>query len=790
MDIEIAPKAETVIFRSEGKTEHHYRRGDIIGESYQLIDLIGQGGMGVVYRVNHLILGKQYALKLLAPNQINSQSWRRFELEGRSLAKLNHVNIVSIHNMGIDKGCPYFVMDLLSGMSLGDQVKSSGPLSEKENLEVYLQVCAGLSCAHKNGIIHRDIKPGNIMLVPAASGILVKIVDFGMARLQTPSGTASQALTASGEIFGSPYYMSPEQTLGEEMDARSDIYSLGCSLFETLTGRVPFAGTTAIQTLMMHQEAEPPAPSSLLTSSKAASSNVISSNRTSSKLSPAIDAVVARCLKKEASQRYQSAEQLAIDLQRIIDGKPIGNASFDLGSRRLTSSSAELDEDEDADEDEDVDIEGAGQDHRRHNDNEQAASGFFAQLGQRKLPLALITITALALIGGAALAVSLVVSSRSTKPKEQTIQKDTALAPLSITDDLADQIPARVKRGDKLFGGLVHKTIKTLKEEDERHEAAGTSNAQDSLLKNSGLNLFQASAAQINYLNSWPKISDGIHTINGREMRCFNFPSDLRIGKIHSNSTNEQEARGRVMLPAEENVDLHFDALLDTCPKLVDKIAPEDIYSLRLQNLDSVGSVTKRLSKWSNLQMLTIDGGETTNDDLASFDQIKNLNHLWIKKQTFDWKAFTQLQVLQQLQWLQIEDYKQLNELLQNLPILPKLEKLRLEGKGKNWLTGKSIAALGKHPRLKAIYLKDKDQELEKPEASGGRKIERNNGTQQLPIYECRDDFANLTHVKAVVFDRPNWRHEQIAEFLLVVPAARENRWASAFGYHPSGQYK
>lgn len=779
MDIEIDPQAETVIFRSEGKTEHHYRRGDIIGESYQLIDLIGQGGMGVVYRVNHLILGKQYALKLLAPNQINNQSWRRFELEGRSLAKLNHVNIVSIHNMGIDKGCPYFVMDLLSGMSLGDQVKSSGPLSEKENLEVYLQVCAGLSCAHKNGIIHRDIKPGNIMLVPAASGILVKIVDFGMARLQTPSGTASQALTASGEIFGSPYYMSPEQTLGEEMDARSDIYSLGCSLFETLTGRVPFAGTTAIQTLMMHQEAEPPAPSSLLTSS-----NETSSNRTSSKLSPAIDAVVARCLKKEASQRYQSAEQLAIDLQRIIDGKPIGNASFDLGSRRLTSSSAELDEDED------VDNEGAGQDQRRHNDKEQAASGFFAQLGQRKLPLALIAITSLALITGAAVAVLVVMPGRSQKPREQSIQKNAVMGSLAITDDVADQFPARLKLGDKLYGGMAHKTIKVLKEVDERQKAAGTSNNEDNPLQTSGLNLFQASAAQIKYLNSWPKISDHSQIVHGKKMRCFNFPNELKVGSINSNSTNKQDAKGRVVLPFDENVDMHFDAILDTCPKLVDKIAPEDIYSLRLQNLDSVGSVTTRLSKWSNLHMLTIDGGETTNDDLASFDQIKNLNHLWIKRQTFDWNVFVQLRVLKQLQWLEIEDYKQLNELLQNLPTLPKLENLRLEGKGKNWLTGRSIAALGKHPRLTAIILRDKDQELEQLEASGGTTIVKDSIYHQLPIYDCRYEFAKLTNVKAIYFDKPNWSQEQIAEFLLTVPAARENKWASAFRYHPSQIYR
>ena len=244
------------------------------------------------------------------------------------------------------------------------------------------------------------------------------------------------------------------------------------------------------------------------------------------------------------------------------------------------------------------------------------------------------------------------------------------------------------------------------------------------------------------------------------------------------------------MVPEEEKVDLHFDSLLDTCPTLVDKIAPDDISSVRLQNLDSVGAVTTRLSKWSNLHTLTIDGGETTNDDLASFDQIKNLNHLWIKRQTFDWNVFVQLRVLKQLQWLEIEDYKQLNELLQNLPTLPKLENLRLEGKGKNWLTGRSIAALGKHPRLTAIILRDKDQELEQLEASGGTTIVKDSIYHQLPIYDCRYEFAKLTNVKAIYFDKPNWSQEQIAEFLLTVPAARENKWASAFRYHPSQIYR
>lgn len=776
MDIEIDPQAETVIFRSEGRAELHYRRGDIIGESYQLIDLLGQGGMGVVYRVNHLILGKQYALKLLAPNQINNQSWRRFELEGRSLAKLNHVNIVSIHNMGIDKGCPYFVMDLLTGMSLADRIKSSGPLSEKESLEIYLQVCAGLSCAHKSGIIHRDIKPANIMLIAAASGVLVKIVDFGMARLQVPSGSASQALTASGEIFGSPYYMSPEQTLGEEMDARSDIYSLGCSLFETLTGRVPFAGSTAIQTLMMHQETEAAVPSSLLTNSNITSSNRTSSNRTSGKLSPAIDAVVARCLKKEAKQRYQSADQLAIDLQRIIDGKPIGNATFDLSNRRLTSSSPGLDEDED--EDNDVESEGAGQDHRRHYDQEQATSGFFAQLAQRKLPLVLITITALTLIAGSAVAALVVLPGRSEKPKEQSIEKKSTSGYLAIPDDIADQFPARLKLGDKRFGGMARNTIKGIKEEEERHKATKTNNAVNNPLLQPDRSLVLKKQAQLKELNDAPNISEGVSTINGQSMRCFNFPTTMRIGRIQTNNSNSQDARGRVFFPVNERIDLHLDSIVDDCPSLIDKLAAEDIYSLRLESLEKVAVVIKRLSKWTNLNTLTIDGGQIADAELETLDQLKTLKHLWLKKLSFDWKLFVRLKVLKQLDTLEIEDYKQFNELLLNLPTMPKLEHLCLEGSGKNWLTEKSIASLARQPKLKTIKLKNKDF-VEKIEVLNGTRSKLGSSPDELPIYGWRKGFAKLKQVGSITFEEPNWSKEQIAEFLRTVPAARVNKWAA-----------
>jgi len=298
-------QAQSVIFQTEEHGSIQYQPGDMVGDSYRLLGLIGQGGVGVVYRAQHIIIGQYYALKLLAPNRIDTRSWRRFEVEGRALARLKHENIVTIYNMGVDrKQCPYYVMDWLPGISLADRIRASGAISLSEALPVFLQICQGLECAHRNGIIHRDIKPANIMLVPTDKGALqVKIVDFGMARLTNKEDENKQALTALGEVFGSPLYMSPEQTLGKNVDARSDIYSLGCTLFEALTGVVPFRGRSAMETMFMHQEADLP---------------TLASCKPDTEYGDQIEALVARCLLKDQTRRYQSVAEMAGDLKRIL----------------------------------------------------------------------------------------------------------------------------------------------------------------------------------------------------------------------------------------------------------------------------------------------------------------------------------------------------------------------------------------------------------------------------------------------------------------------------------------
>jgi serine/threonine protein kinase len=299
-----------IALTSGGKTGRVLKIGDIIGDSYRLKGLIGRGGMGYVFRAEHIIIGKDYALKMLAPDQINEITWNRFQSEGKAIAHLDHRNIVKVYNMGIDQGdYPYYVMDLLDGVALDDCILDKMPFTIDEILDMFIQLASGLGYAHSHGIIHRDVKPSNVVLVDSGDQYpTAKIVDFGIAKLAGSGDLHQQSLTATGEIFGSPYYMSPEQCLGTEIDHRADIYSLGCTLFEVLCGRPPFIGESALQTVMMHQNKPSPTIESV--------SGKFSSDE--------IEELVAKMLMKRPADRYQSMEQVVHDLDRILQRKAVG----------------------------------------------------------------------------------------------------------------------------------------------------------------------------------------------------------------------------------------------------------------------------------------------------------------------------------------------------------------------------------------------------------------------------------------------------------------------------------
>jgi hypothetical protein len=262
---------------------------------------LGRGTMGVVYRAYDPELGRDVALKVIRPNLEDAEPRKyeqRFLNEARSAARLSHPAIVVVHDVGRDpvSGTLFMALELLRGRTLQAILGERGPLPWREALALVERVAQGLHHAHERGIVHRDVKPANIMVLESGEP---KIMDFGIAKVE-----ASQ-LTAAGQLFGTPLYMSPEQALARTVDARSDIFSLGAMLYEVLTGRRAFAGDSVHGIVVQVIQSDPPLPSSLRTG-----------------IPGEVDGVVMRCLAKEPAQRYPSGRALAEDARAILGGAP------------------------------------------------------------------------------------------------------------------------------------------------------------------------------------------------------------------------------------------------------------------------------------------------------------------------------------------------------------------------------------------------------------------------------------------------------------------------------------
>src|ERR1051326_3872826 len=216
-----------------------------IGFQYRIERLLGRGGMGAVYLAHELALDRDVAIKVLPPEYASSAQLRdRFRLEARTAARLTHPNIVPLHTFGEVGGLVYFVMGYVAGESLASRLRRSGPLAPDEARKLLTEVAGSLAYAHQQGVVHRDIKPDNILI--EAESCSPRLTDFGIAKA---SFTDAQ-LTATGQLMGTPSYMSPEQALGAgNVDARSDLYSLGVAAYEMLAGRLPFEGQNAVEML-------------------------------------------------------------------------------------------------------------------------------------------------------------------------------------------------------------------------------------------------------------------------------------------------------------------------------------------------------------------------------------------------------------------------------------------------------------------------------------------------------------------------------------------------------------
>src|SRR6188768_4454191 len=233
--------------------------GTIVGERYRIVSRLGVGGMGAVYRAEHTMMRRDLAIKVLLPELGGKEEFaRRFEREAESASRLTHPNIITVTDFGrTAEGSLFLVMEFLAGESLSDAI-AAGPMAPARALAIHRQILRGLEHAHAAGIVHRDLKPENIMLVERdGQREVVKILDFGIAKVTQPQ-SAGEALTQAGVIFGTPEYLSPEQALGEAVDARADIYAAGVIFYEMLAGRRPFESEDKVKIISMRLSHAPP----------------------------------------------------------------------------------------------------------------------------------------------------------------------------------------------------------------------------------------------------------------------------------------------------------------------------------------------------------------------------------------------------------------------------------------------------------------------------------------------------------------------------------------------------
>src|SRR5687767_9216982 len=290
--------------------------GQILADKYRIEELISEGGMGAVYRGTHILMDKKVAVKVLRPSLAADDTIvARFSREAKAASRIAHPHALSVTDFGeSENGVVFLVMEYLHGKTLKNEIRNAGPMPLARVVEIIRQVGSALDAAHAEGVIHRDLKSDNIMLVDSNGADWAKVLDFGIAKITERVGSFDPGITAPNLIIGTPQYMSPEQcSQSSELDSRSDIYSLGVILYEMLIGHVPFTGESPTAIMMKHLQDAPP---SVLEERK--------------DLPPAIGRVVTRAMAKRPEDRFQTVSELAEELASAAEGEmPAGAAASD-----------------------------------------------------------------------------------------------------------------------------------------------------------------------------------------------------------------------------------------------------------------------------------------------------------------------------------------------------------------------------------------------------------------------------------------------------------------------------
>lgn len=299
--------------------------GEVLAEKYQIIETLGEGATGTVYKAKRSIIDDFVAIKTLKAELIsNSIAIERFRREAQAYGRIRHPNAISIFDFGVSEGVAFLVMEFLDGSTLRQILSNECILDIKRAVKIFLQMCGAVQRAHRKGVIHRDLKPENVILEEFEGlGETVKVIDFGLAKLKVV-GTSMQSLTEKGRVAGTPYYMSPEQWLDKDLDPRTDVYSLGVMLYEALTGKMPFDADTVMELAKKHVQQDPRP----LTDIRA-------------EIPKKVSDVVLKALAKKTENRQQSALSLGQEL-RAAAGLESAEDSLPYQLKRLNPTTSSL----------------------------------------------------------------------------------------------------------------------------------------------------------------------------------------------------------------------------------------------------------------------------------------------------------------------------------------------------------------------------------------------------------------------------------------------------------------
>ncbi len=632
--------------------------GSFIGGTYRVLAFIGQGGMGFVYKVEHLMMAKVLALKVLRSEQVSEEVWKRFRIEAQAIARLDHANVVRIYDMSqTEAGLPYYTMDLLVGESLADYLDEYYRLPVKEALPIFRQVCAGLAYAHDRGIIHRDIKPGNIMLLRDGredAPAVVKIVDFGIAKLSSFDNGFGQGLTRPGEVFGSPLYMSPEQCSGQQLDHRTDMYSVGVTMFQALTGRPPLLGKTAIETTAMHQSVVPPSMAEVI---------VLEEDEEPVVFPPQLEEIVARLLAKEPDARYDSLADVASELLALERGEsrkgpggpgagsggmaPYAVAEATRRKATYTKSQGVT----------------TGQSDTNSGSASKQIKAMVIALTAVIVVIAFMGTAAFAILGEQRKAKSATLNVKSIVDKESAVESIDIVAKLDADSikDVRSMTPARAK-------------------------------------------IVESYLASHSGFYSKPVL------VNGQKTYVFEFPDKFDLGWLSHRAFvrpffKREDARGSIAMPTNEQMHLSASLEVTSYPDLLKFFRPEELSEVCFNDCkERPTKVFPILQGFTKLSRLELKGTKLEASDVASIDKLAAVNELCVDNSGLTGMELARCKLLPQLRVLGLSQLTELVPLLKKLSELDQLDTLEI---GKANLGAEECKYIAKLTRLERLSLQE-----------------------------------------------------------------------------------